>query len=73
MHCFSTAYIPVMSHPVLSVNLLFYHLDEVECTGNEIMLSDCAHGGIGVHDCFERFEEAGVICGGMSKTFFMLS
>ena len=45
---------------------LFYHLDEVDCTGDETLLSDCEHGGLGIHDCRVRFEEAGVICNGMS-------
>ena len=44
---------------------LFYHLDEVDCTGDEMLLSDCEHGGLGIHDCHIRFEEAGVICNGM--------
>ena len=25
-------------------------------------MSDCRHSGVGVHDCAERHEEAGVIC-----------
>ena len=65
VYCLSVlplAFIPLMSHPVLTDDSLFYHLDDVECTGNENRLSDCTHGGIGVHNCFERAEEAGVIC-----------
>ncbi|CAI8055169.1 Scavenger receptor cysteine-rich domain superfamily protein, partial [Geodia barretti] len=38
-----------------------YHLDNVDCRGNEIMLSDCKHRGIGLHDCSPG-QEAGVTC-----------
>ena len=34
------------------------------CHGNESMLSECKHSGIGIHDCAEGIEEAGVICTG---------
>ena len=51
-----------MNHHVLVSGSLFYHLDDVNCTGNENMLSDCQHGGVGIHNCYERGEEAGVIC-----------
>ena len=40
----------------------FYQLDNVICNGNEDLLSDCEHRGVGVHDCAEKHEEAGVIC-----------
>ena len=53
-----------MSHPFLSDYSLQYHLDDVDCSGSEDMLSDCAHGGIGVHNCIEMAEEAGVTCSG---------
>ena len=56
-----------MSHPFLSNYSLQYHLDDVECSGSEDMLSDCAHGGIGVHNCIE---EAGVICSARDGEFF---
>ena len=36
-------------------------LDQVNCSGLEQGLADCAHGGIGVHNC-SPFEDAGVIC-----------
>ena len=56
--------IALINYPVLSNYPLQYHLDDVECSGSEDMLSDCAHGGIGVHDCMEMAEVAGVICSG---------
>ena len=36
-------------------------MDEVSCSGNETILGDCPHRGIGVHNCY-HFEDAGVIC-----------
>ena len=36
-------------------------LDEVGCSGNETILSNCTHNGVGVHNC-RRSEDAGVIC-----------
>jgi deleted-in-malignant-brain-tumors protein 1 len=57
-----------MSHPVLSNYPLLYHLDDVDCSGSEDMLSDCAHGGIGVHNCFVMAEEAGVTCSECNET-----
>ena len=44
------------------------HLDDVTCNGTEDMLSECSHRGIGVHDCLEGVEEAGVICTSMFKS-----
>lgn len=38
-------------------------LDDVVCQGNENNLLECAHNGIGQHDCTSQ-ETAGVICGG---------
>ncbi|CAI8048100.1 Scavenger receptor cysteine-rich domain-containing group B protein, partial [Geodia barretti] len=32
------------------------------CSGDEDMLSECEHNGVGVHDCSVGYEEAGVIC-----------
>ena len=54
--------IPIRSHPVLSNTLLFYHLDNVDCSGNESILSNCSHNGVGFHNCYVRREEAGVVC-----------
>ena len=36
-------------------------LDEVQCAGNETNLAQCAHGGVGRHNCLHT-EDAGVMC-----------
>jgi hypothetical protein len=36
----------------------------VACTGNENLLADCGHAGVGEHNCIVQQEEAGVICNG---------
>ena len=40
----------------------FYHLDDVGCVGNETALIQCEHNGIGVGNCYEGWEDAGVTC-----------
>ena len=40
----------------------FYHLDDVGCVGNETALIQCEHNGIGVENCGEGQEDAGVRC-----------
>ena len=68
MHCpfphNTTASFPLRHTTTLTVSPA-YHLDNVDCRGNESMLSDCKHGGIGVHNCFPG-KEAGVTCNGES-------
>jgi deleted-in-malignant-brain-tumors protein 1 len=56
-----SASVPLSEHRVLS-NATFYHLDDVACTGNENLLADCGHAGVGEHNCIVQQEEAGVIC-----------
>ena len=36
-------------------------LDDLRCTGSELRLIDCPHGGLGNHDC-SHSEDAGVRC-----------
>ncbi len=43
------------------VGIVPIHLDELECDGDELMLSDCGHSGVGIHNCGHH-EDAGVIC-----------
>ena len=42
-------------------------LDEVECTGSELNLTECNHRGVNVHDCnLDHSKDAAVICSGES-------
>lgn len=41
-------------------------LDNVQCTGSEMYLSDCDSQGFGIHNC-AHYEDAGVVCEGLSK------
>ena len=42
-------------------------LDDVECTGTELNLTECRHPGLNVHNCFlDHREDAAVICSGGS-------
>ena len=43
----------------------------ISCGGYEDLLSDCEHRGVGIHDCAEKYEEAGVICNSESYTCIM--
>ena len=36
-------------------------LDDVRCTGSERNLLECAHAGLGSHNCGHQ-EDAGVVC-----------
>ena len=37
------------------------HYDDVVCNGTETRLADCAHNGVGIHNCYHG-EDAGVRC-----------
>ena len=43
---------------------ILHHLDDVNCYGNESLLSECIHPGIGNENCARGIEYAGVICTG---------
>ena len=36
-------------------------LDNLGCIGDETILANCVHNGVGVHNCFHG-EDAGVVC-----------
>ena len=44
------------------------HLDDMNCNGNESRLADCAHSGVGNHNCLHS-EDAGVLCIGRNNDF----
>ena len=65
-----TASYPLLRHGAPEEDALNFHLDNVQCSGNESTLSECDHQGIGFHDCNQGSEEAGVICS--SKTYMYI-
>lgn len=38
-----------------------FHLDDVECLGQELALEDCVSNS-DTSDCLQEFDEAGVLC-----------
>ena len=58
---------PLLRHSAPEEDALNFHLDNVQCSGNESTLSECDHPGIGFHGCRQAAEEAGVVCS--SKIF----
>ena len=52
---------PLLSHGNSESSPLI-HLDDVHCEGTENSLTECSHRGLGVYDCREGLDEAGVIC-----------
>ena len=49
------------SQGYFGVGLAAIHLDDVSCNGTEERLADCAHSGVGNHNCLHQ-EDAGVLC-----------
>ena len=39
-------------------------LENVNCIGTELQLTNCTNSGVGVHDC-SHLEDAGVVCSGI--------
>ena len=48
------------------------HLDDMSCDGSEASLLECAHGGVGSHNCGHS-EDAGVVCKGAVREKKFLS
>ena len=64
MSSFLPASYPLLAH--YSRNRRPYHIDYVDCDGYENRLSDCSHGGIGIHECSVLYAEvAGAVCTGL--------
>ena len=59
----NSASYPLLEHSSFNF-ILNISLDNVDCNGNESKLSECQHRGIGIHNCVEGLEEAGIICTG---------
>jgi len=47
------------------------HLDNLRCNGAELMLINCPHPPVGVHNCYHG-EDAGVRCQPLGKNHFNL-
>ena len=50
-----------------------FHLDDLNCTGDEQSLFQCSHNGLGIHDCGE-YDDASVLCyiGKKMYSFYVL-
>ena len=46
-------------------------LDDINCVGMEISISDCHHNGWGVHNC-GHYDDAGVVCRPRGKLMSLL-
>ena len=60
-HCVCCAAPTALSGAVFGEGSGRILLDDVECYGNEYLLQQCSHAGLGNHNCVHR-EDAGVIC-----------
>ena len=56
------ASLPLESRRIPSSSFILYFLDEVNCSGSEMYLTECGNNGFGIHDCFITYNKAGVIC-----------
>ena len=50
----------------------FIVLDNVNCNGNEVNLTQCRHNRFGDHDCVPA-EDAGVFCSASKSVHWMIS
>jgi len=63
----STDAIAVVNNMEFGAGMGPIFLDEVECTGSELNLTECTHSGVNVHNCnLDHSEDAAVICSGVS-------
>ena len=46
-------------------------LDDVQCLGDEVQLTNCSHRGLGVHNC-DPNEDIGVTCQGKNTPITVL-
>ena len=66
-----TASYPLFGHINTDPSPLKFHLDNVQCYGNETKLSECQHLGVGEHNCVVEREEAGVVCTSTEAVFII--
>ena len=47
-----------------------FHLDDLQCSGDEESLFNCPHSGVGIHDC-GRYHDVSASCS-LGKAYAML-